>query len=398
MTRRYQDAHCIEDFRELARRAMPRMVFDFIDGGAGTESTLRENRNAFDRIRLVGSAPVNVAARSLATQLFGKSWAMPVIIGPTGLAGAAWPKADLCLARAAAEAGIPFVMSTAATAKMEDVAAAAQGNAWFQLYLFRDRTLSARLLDRARDLRFQAIEVTVDNAIPGRRLRDDRNGFSLPLRWTPRKIAGLLRTPGWTWRTARAGAPRLELMAGELGLKATHTIAETMQAQLDPSLQWEDIRWVRDRWPGKLVVKGLLDPAQARRAMEIGADAVVISNHGGRQLDGAVAPIDMLPEFADATRGRLPLLVDSGFRTGSDIARALALGATAVQIGRPTLYAVASGGEPAVTRALNILRQELDVCYCLMGAARTDAIHQGMVRRTGGHAVPVQAREEQELA
>lgn len=385
MTRAYLNAHCIEDFRELARRSLPRMVFDFIDGGAGSESSLRENRDAFERIRLVGSAPVDVSARSQATQIFGRSWAMPLIIGPTGLAGAAWPRADLCLARAAAKAGIPFVMSTAATATMEEVAEAAQGHAWFQLYVFRDRALSARLIERARTLGFGAIEVTVDNAIPGRRLRDDRNGFSLPLRWTPAKIASLLARPGWTWRTAWGGAPRLELMAAELDLKSTHTISQTMQAQLDPTLQWDDIQWVRDRWPGKLVVKGLLDPAQGRRAMQIGADAVVISNHGGRQLDGAVAPVSMLPEFVQATQGKLALLVDSGFRTGSDIARALALGATAVQIGRPTLYAVASGGEPAVTRALDILRAELDVCQCLMGAAQTSDIHGGMVRQRGAH-------------
>ena len=378
----YLHAHCIDDFRALARRALPRMVFDYIDGGAGSESSLRENRRAMDRIRLVGSAPVNISQRSAATQLLGRSWAMPLIIGPTGLAGVAWPGADLCLARAAKELGIPFVMSTAATATMEGVAEAAQGNAWFQLYVFRDRALSARLIDRAKDLAFGAIEVTVDNAVGGRRLRDSRNGFSLPLKWTPRKIANLMTRPGWTLRAARTGVPRLELMAGELGLKATHTIAETMQAQLDPTLTWDDIAWVRDRWPGKLIVKGLLDPAQGRRAMEIGADAIVISNHGGRQLDGAVAPIDMLPEFLSETGGKLPLLVDSGFRTGSDIARALAMGATAVQIGRPTLYAVASGGEPAVLRALGILKDEFDVCQALMGATTASAIGPSNIRQT----------------
>lgn len=377
----YAHAHCIEDFRALAKRTLPSMVFDFIDGGAGSESTLVENRLAFDRIRLVGSAPVDVSDRSLATQLFERSWSMPLIIGPTGLAAAAWPRADVCLARAAAAAGIPFVMSTAATATMEDVAEAAQGHAWFQLYIFRDRGVSARLIERAKALGFGAIEVTVDNAIPGRRMRDERNGFSLPMRWTPRKVASLLARPGWTLRTARHGAPRLELMAAELGLQSTHTISETMQAQLDPSLGWEDIQWVRDQWPGKLVVKGLLDPAQGRRAVEIGADAIVISNHGGRQLDGAVAPIDILPEFLRATNGRIPLLIDSGFRNGSDIARALALGATAVQVGRATLYAAACGGEPAVSRALEILRDELDVCQCLMGATQVCDLDAAKVRR-----------------
>lgn len=387
----YLDAHCIDDFRTLARRALPRMVFDFIDGGAGAESSLRENRLAFERIRLVGSAPVDIAERSTAMELFGRRWTMPLIIGPTGLAGAAWPGADVCLARAARRFGIPFVMSTAATATMEAVAEAAGDHAWFQLYVFRDRSTSARLIDRARDLGFGAIEVTVDNAVGGRRLRDERNGFSLPLRWTPRKLAGVLARPGWAWRAARHGAPRLELMAEALGLVATHTIAETMQAQLDPSVTWEDIRWVRERWPGKLIIKGLLDPAQGRQAQAMGADAVVISNHGGRQLDGAIAPIDILAEFADATSGRLPLLIDSGFRTGSDIAKALALGATAVQVGRPTLFAVATGGEAAVARALGLLQQEFAVCQALMGARSVNAIGPHMARRLCGAVAPVHA-------
>lgn len=382
----YMDAHCIDDFRELARRSVPRMVFDFIDGGAGSESSVRENRSALDRIRLVGSAPADVSRRSMAIELFGRTWTMPLIIGPTGLAGAAWPGADTCLARAARDFGIPFVMSSAATATMEAVADAAQGNAWFQLYVFKDRAMSARLIDKARDLAFGALEVTVDNPVAGRRLRDERNGFSLPLRWTPRKLVSLLTKPGWTWRTARSGAPRLELMAGELGLKATHTIAQTMQAQLDPSLTWEDIAWVRERWPGKLIIKGLLDPGQGRRALALGADAVVISNHGGRQLDGAVAPIDILAEFVSETGGKLPLLIDSGFRTGSDIAKALALGATAVQMGRPTLFAVASGGEPAVLRALALLKEEFDVCQCLLGAHSVSSIGARTVRR---NAVPI---------
>jgi (S)-mandelate dehydrogenase len=203
----YLQAHCIDDFRELARRALPRMVFDYIDGGAGSESSVRGNRSAFDRVRLLGSAPVDVSQRSTAVLLFGRSWTLPLIIGPTGLAGAAWPGADRCLARAARAFGIPFVMSTAATATMEAVAEAAQGNAWFQLYVFRDRAMSARLIDRARDLDFAALEVTVDNPVAGRRLRDERNGFSLPLRWTPRKLASVLARPGWAWRSLRAGRP-----------------------------------------------------------------------------------------------------------------------------------------------------------------------------------------------
>lgn len=378
----YETAHSITDFRELARRSLPRMVFDFIDGGSGSESTLNENRRALDRIRLIASAPVNVGARSQSIKIFGQELALPVIIGPTGLAGAAWPEADLHLARAAAKCGTRFVMSTAASATMEQVAAAADGHAWFQLYLFKDRDFSLRLLKKAKDLRFGVIEVTVDNAIPGKRLRDARNGFSLPLRWTPAKLLSVLARPGWLLRVARHGAPTLALMAEELGLQQTETIAELMQTQLDPTLSWEDIQWVRDRWDGPLVVKGLLDPEQGARAAQIGADGIVVSNHGGRQLDGAVSTIDILPEFVTAVKNRIPIIVDSGFRSGTDVAKALALGATAVQLGRSTLYAAAAGGEPAIVRAIQLIQSELDICQCLMGAPEIASFNSSMVRST----------------
>ena len=358
----------IADFRTAARRALPKMVFDFFDGGAGSELTLRENRAALDRIRLVGSAPVDVGLRSAAISLFGKPLTMPVIIGPTGLAGAAWPAGDQALARAAGRAGIPFVMSSAASATMEAVAAAGEGRKWFQLYLFRDREVSLRLLKQAEALGFEALEVTVDNAIPGRRLRDARNGFSLPFRWTPRKLLSLAAHPGWALRMAMTGAPRLKVMEAGFDLKSAGTIAEVMEQQLDPTVSWDDIAFIRDRWKGPLILKGLLNPRQGSRAAELGLDGIVVSNHGGRQLDGAVASIDILPEFVSAVGGKLAILVDSGFRSGTDVAKALALGATAVQLGRATLYALASGGENAVFRALAIIAAELDVAQAMMGA------------------------------
>ncbi|MEZ2221600.1 alpha-hydroxy acid oxidase [Rhizobium sp. RCC_161_2] len=368
MSERPQGPASIAEFRIAAQRALPKMIFDFFDGGGGMELTLSENRAALDRIRLVGSAPVDVGNRSAAITLFGKPMAMPVIIGPTGLAGAAWPWGDLALARAAGRAGIPFVMSSAATATMAAVGAAGEGRKWFQLYLFRDRKVSLRLLERAEALGFEAIEITVDNAVPGRRLRDARNGFSLPFRWTPKKLLSLASHPGWALRMARAGAPRLEVMAAEFDLRSAGTIAEVMEQQLDPTVSWDDIAFIRDRWKGPLILKGLLDPAQGARAAELGLDGIVVSNHGGRQLDGAVASIDILPEFVAAVGGRLAILVDSGFRSGTDVVKALALGATAVQIGRATLYALASGGEEAVFRALGIIAGELDVAQAMMGS------------------------------
>jgi (S)-mandelate dehydrogenase len=384
MTTPVMIASSIDSFRKAARHALPRMVFDFIDGGAGTESTIAGNRRALEALRLVGSAPVDVGVRTQETQLFGKTYRMPLIIGPTGLAGAAWPRGDLALARGAGKAGIPFVMSTAATATQEAVAAAGSGAKWMQLYLFKDRTFSARIVDRAERLGFEAIEVTVDNAVAGKRLRDIANGFSLPLRWTPRKIASLAAHPGWTWRMAMSGAPQLEVMAAELGLDKLDTIAELMHSQLDPTVSWDDIARLRERWKKPLIVKGVLDPGHVRHALAIGVDGLVISNHGGRQIDGAVATIDILPEFVTEAGGRLTLLIDSGFRTGSDIARALALGAHAVQVGRATLYALAAGGEEGVSQALAVLREELDIVQALMGVRAPRDFHQGMVRWSGG--------------
>lgn len=373
--------HSIEDFRAAARRRLPRFVFEYIDGGSGSETTSAENRIALDRLRLLASAPVDVSGASQATTLFGQNLSMPVVIGPTGLAGAAWPHGDVDLARAASTHGIPFVMSTAATATMEQVADAAEGSAWFQLYLFKDRDVSLRMIDRAQALGFRALEITVDNAIPGRRLRDSRNGFSLPFRWTPAKLLACARRPGWSLRMARAGAPRLELMAAELGLEATETIAELMHQQLDPSVGWDDIARIRDRWTGPLIVKGVLDPSHVARALAVGVDGLVISNHGGRQLDGSVASIDMLPEFRTEARRNLTLLIDSGFRTGSDVARAIALGADTVQLGRATLYALATGGEPAVTAALDVLHREFEIAQMLMGVTRVEQMSPALVRR-----------------
>ena len=385
--------HSIAGFRELAERRLPRFVFDFIDGGSGSETTLLENRSGLDRIRIVGSAPHDMSLCTQETRLFGRTAAMPVIIGPTGLAGAVRPRGDLALARAASSFGIPFVMSSAATVSMEELAATADGPKWFQLYIFRDRTVTARLIERAGALGFEALEVTVDNAIPGRRLRDVRNGFTLPFRWTAGKAMSLLAHPAWSLDIVRHGVPRLEVMASELDLAASDTIAELMQAQLDPSVGWDDIRWVRDAWKGPLIIKGMLDPSQVDHAVNAGVDGLVISNHGGRQIDGAVATIDILPDFVAAAAGRLTILIDSGFRTGSDIARALALGADGVQLGRATLYALAAGGEVDVLKALTVLQDELRVVQMLTGARTPGDFDSAMLRGPRTAAVAPAARK-----
>lgn len=369
----------VADYRELAQRALPKMVFDFIDGGGGHEETLRGNRAALDGKRLLCSGPTDVRRRSQSTKLFGRDLEMPVIIGPTGLAAAAWPKGDADLARAAGRAGIPFVMSTAATCSQEEIIEAGDGAKWMQLYLLRDRDISYRILEGAEQLGFEALQITVDNPVSGLRLRDARNGFSVPLRWTSRKIADLMLHPRWTWRMATRGGPKMVLLSAMFGKSRSETVAQLFNEQFDPSVTWDDIARIRERWHRPLIVKGLLDPAHVRKAIETGVDGIVISNHGGRQLDGAVATIDVLPDFVSEANGRLTVLIDSGFRTGSDIARALALGADAVQLGRSTLYALAAGGEDAVFDCLGALRREIDIAQAMMGAPTLSDFHPGMI-------------------
>ncbi len=358
------------------------MVFDFIDGASGTEATMQNNRAALDRWQLVGRAPVDVSSRSTATELFGSTVSAPFVIGPTGLAGIARPGAERDLARAAATFGIPFVMSTAAAVPLADIARVSSGRRWFQLYLLRDRALTERLLDEVAGLDFELLEVTVDCAVPGTRLRDSRNCFSLPFSWSARKIGSVASRPGWAWAMARNGVPRLEIVAGLIeGQARAATISELMGTLLNASVTWDDIAWLRDRWPRKLGVKGLIDPADAEEAARLGVDGIVVSNHGGRQLDGAAPAVDFLPDIAAAVGDRLTVLTDSGFRTGTDVAKGLALGAKAVQFGRATLYAAAAAGEAGVLHALKILHAELDTAMALMGAKTPDSITRDRVRQ-----------------
>jgi len=368
-------AHSIDDLRNAAAKVLPRMVFDFLDGAAQSESTMRANRAAFERWRLVGSAPVDVRNRALSINLLGLPARMPLIIGPTGYASAFWPRGDLALARSAARFGIPFVMSYGANASLEDVAAATTGRLWLNLYLSTAREQTLRLLRKAADLRVEAIQVTVDTAVPGRRLRDIRNGFGLPLKWTLGKLCDVLRHPGWMLRALSQGTPRPGLIDVDFkqGSKWA-TISEFVRSQINPSITWDDLSWLRDQWKGRLIIKGLVDSSQMPKVLAAGYDAVVVSNHGGRQLDGAVSTLEVLPEFVAAAGGRIPVLIDGGLRSGTDILKALALGATAVQSGRATLYGLSVGGEAGVDRALSILRLELDIAMALTGLTQvTDA-------------------------
>ncbi len=363
-------AASIDDLRALALRKLPRMVFDYIDGASGEESTARRNRSGFERFLLRPEILVDLSARSLATTLFGEAVGMPVVIGPTGMNGAYWADGDLCLARAAKAANIPFVMSTAATVTLSTMAEAAGPLRWFQLYMLRDRGLATALLDRVRSSGFEVLQLTVDTAVTGRRNRDVRNGFTLPFRWSSRNLINTMQRPAWALQMLRSGSPTLKLFAEVVGpLQRGTTITEVVQRQISDSFTWKDLDWLRSCWPGKLVLKGVSEPAHVARAHSAGVDGVVVSNHGGRQLDGTGSTIEQLPRIADAASGRMTVLIDGGFRHGADIAKALALGADAVQLGRPTLYGLAAAGQSGVSHALGILSAELEVAMALSGAA-----------------------------
>ncbi|MFM0204113.1 alpha-hydroxy acid oxidase [Paraburkholderia fungorum] len=379
-SRRLARIHSIEDFRESARRALPRMVFDFIDGGAGSESTVRENRAAFERVRLVPSGPVDVAARTPRIGLFGCQQALPVVIGPIGLASAFWPDGEIALARAAARHGIPFVLSNGTSIPTGDVMRAVQGRKWFQLYVPPDERLLDKWLDQIDSEGYDVLEVTVDTAVPGRRLRDVRNGFSMPLRWTPGKVLDVALHPRWMMDMLRHGAPKPVMWEEAAASRPAATVSERNLSAISPRLDWHTIERLRARWPHALVIKGLADPRQASRAHAAGVDGLVVSNHGGRQLDGAIAALDILPEIVDALGARIPVLVDSGIRSGSDILKALALGASAVQIGRAAVYALATAGEAGVDRALSLLREELDQAMALCGVRTCAEVTREHVR------------------
>ncbi len=382
MTNRLARAHSIEDLRAMARRALPHMVFDYIDGAAQTESTARANRRDLDAVALLPSPLSDVSQRDSSVTLFGRKASMPLIIGPTGFNSMCWPRGDLALARAASSAGVPFVMSNGANVSMDELHKDVGGRHWFQIYLPMDRDRWTPLIASAQSAGFEALEVTIDTAVPGRRLRDLHNGYGLPMRWTPGKIGQMVLRPRWLLGMARHGMPKPVIMEDAFDSGGRNaTMSELMAKQVNPSVTWEDLKRLRDLWHGPLIVKGLIDPAQIETAVSAGYDGVLLSNHGGRQLDGSVSTIAMLPECAEAANGRITLLIDSGFRSGADILRALALGASAVQVGRATLFGLAAGGEAGVSRALEIMRLELDVAMALLGTARLDPLPAIQTRR-----------------
>lgn len=366
----------VEDYRRLAAKRLPRMVFDYLEGGAESERGLGRNRAAFGAICFEPRRLFDVSRRDLSVELFGRTLPMPLVIAPTGLNGALWPDGDILLARAAAGAGIPFALSTASNATIEDVADRAGGELWFQLYVVQ-RALAEALAKRALAAGYKTLVLTVDVPVNGKRERDMRNGFAVPFRYSPRAMLDGALHPGWLWRQLRHGLPELANFAAAGG-GDVNAQAALMNRQMDASFAWDDLKALRDSWPHTLLVKGLLRAEEAERCVELGADGVIVSNHGGRQLEDVAAPVEEIAGFA--ARTHCPVLADSGFRRGADVVKALALGARAVLLGRATLYGLAARGGDGVADVLRILRQEIDTTLALIGCPRAADLGPAFIR------------------
>ncbi len=363
---------CIEDLRVLAKRRVPRMFYDYADSGAWTESTYRANESDFAKIKLRQRVAVDMTNRTLASTMVGQKVAMPIAIAPTGLTGMQHADGEIKAARAAEKAGIPFTLSTMSICSIEDVAEHTSTPFWFQLYVMKDRDFIGKLIDRAKAARCSALVLTLDLQILGQRHKDVVNGLSTPpkptianlinLAMKPRWCLGMLGTRRHTFRNIVGHAPNV----GDVSSLSSWT-AE----QFDPKLSWDDVQWIKERWGGKLIIKGILDvedATKAARLVERGvADAIIVSNHGGRQLDGAMSSIEALPAIVDAVGDRVEIFMDGGIRSGQDVIKALALGAKGVFIGRAFLYGLGAMGEAGVTACLDVLRKELDVTMALCG-------------------------------
>ena len=366
------------DLREAARRRLPKGLFEFMDRGNDDEVTMRENRAALARIKLKPRVLVDVSQRSQEITLFGRKQSMPVIVAPTGSTGLAWYEGEIALARAAAAHGIPFTLAAGSMTALERLPAEAGGTLWFQFYMWPDRSLSHQLIARARDAGYEALVFTVDTPVAPGREYNLRNGFTIPFRFTRRNVADVLAHPRWLFGVlarylCTSGMPRYRNFPAQTQTRIT-ALPMGRSTALNDALTWDDVRDLRKLWPRKLIVKGIQQPRDAVLAAECGADAVVLSNHGGRVLDGSAAPITVLPQVVEAVKGRITVIVDSGYRRGSDVVKALALGADAVMLGRGPLHGTASAGEAGALRALQIYRDEIDRVLALVGCVNVSEL------------------------
>ncbi|GAA4341467.1 alpha-hydroxy acid oxidase [Variovorax defluvii] len=359
---------CIEDLRVLAKKRVPRMFYDYADSGSWSEGTYRANERDFQKLLLRQRVAVDIERRSTRTTMAGTDVAMPVAIAPTGLTGMQHADGEILAAKAAEKFGIPFTLSTMSICSIEDIAAATTRPFWFQLYVMRDRGFMARLIDRAEAARCSALMLTLDLQIVGQRHKDLRNGLSVPPKLSLRNLANMASKPRWCLGMLGTKRRNFGNVFGHVeGIDTMRSMSEWTNRQFDPTLSWEDVAWIRKRWGGRLILKGIQDVEDARLAVNSGADAVIVSNHGGRQLDGAPSSISALPAIAEAVGHRIEVHMDGGVRSGQDVLKARALGARGVYIGRPMLYGLGAMGEAGVTRALQIIHRELDLTMAFCG-------------------------------
>jgi len=377
----------IEDLRILAKRRVPRMFYDYADSGSWTEGTYRANSDDFAAIKLRQRVAVDMTDRSLASTMVGQPVSMPLALAPTGLCGMQHADGEILAARAAAKAGVPFTLSTMSICSIEDVAENTDRPFWFQLYVMKDRAFIDRLIDRAKAAGCSALVLTLDLQILGQRHKDIRNGLSTPPKPTLANMLNLATKPRWCWNMLQTKRRSFGNIAGHVeGVADMSSLSSWTATQFDPKLSWDDVKRFQDRWGGKLILKGILDPEDAESAVKTGADAIIVSNHGGRQLDGAMSSITALPAVVAAVGTKTEVLMDGGIRSGQDVIKALALGAKGVFAGRAYLYGLGAMGEAGVTTALDIIRRELDTTMALCGLRD---IHDVDARILAGHARPL---------
>ena len=368
----------IADLRRLARQRLPRALFDYIDGGAQDEVTLRANQEDFNNFTLVQRVLRDVTTRDQSVTVLGQKYDLPLILSPTGLTGIFWPNGALEAARAASDAGAGFCLSSMSTSTVEDIKKVAKRPTWFQLYVMRDRGMSRELIERAKAAGCSALVLTVDLAMQGQRDRDVHNGLTIPPTLSVANMLNFATRPGWVWRFL-TGPKVMPASLVKPGQNTLFTIAGYVNSQFDQSVTWKDIEWAKSIWGGPIALKGILAPEDAVAAIDHGADALIVSNHGGRQLDGVRSAISALPYVVDAVQGRAEVLIDGGVRRGTDVLKAIALGAKACMIGRPYMYGLASNGRAGVAKALDLLRNEIDLALALTGNTSLAALDRSSI-------------------
>ena len=376
----------IDDLRERARRRLPRALFDYIDGGAEDEHTLRANQADFRRYTFRPRVMVDVSRRDQSTTVLGERISSPLILAPTGFTGVFWPRGEVVAAEAAARKGVIFAVSTMSICSMEEVAAASRGPRWFQLYVWRDREIVRSLVERARAAGYRALVITVDTPVLGRRERDVRSGLVIPPRITVKNALDTLRRFSWLYGVLTNPRPTFGNFVGTAGVSHDAvSLASFTTEQFSPAVSWADLDWYRSIWPGPIAIKGIMSAEDARLAVEHGVEAVVVSNHGGRQLDYLPSPIEVLPEVVDAVDGRAEVILDGGVQRGSDVVKAIALGARACMVGKAFNYGVAAGGRRGAEAAIEILRREIDRTLALIGRPTLADLDRSTIRIGAGY-------------